>query len=477
MDLIQGFIQQPKVPSAEETIPTLCDRVENSTLIADRRSAVLGLKSFSRQYRESVIASGLKPLLNILKKDSLDEDLVKAILETLLILFIRGDGDDDLTRSWISQQSRLRNGKYPSPLVMKQERDHQVVDQFSLWIADALIQSDDLIHLVIGFLDTDNFHIKLYTVQLLEAIMATRPNRARSAILSLPTSISTFVSLLDDIHEPIRDETILLLMAVVNDSPHVQKLVAFENIFDRLFTIIEEEGGLRGSLVVNDCLSLVNNILKYNTSNQTLFLETGNIPKLAHVLNEPLTEDEEFFWNDQRIINMTTTLDIVALTVEPSSTVAKKHQLFLLESNVLMIVLRLAFYPGIPKRVRPIALLTASDMIRNNEFTQAAFAKIDVPYFDPSLPTQSIPDEVKLVPVVHLLINWSLYSNSVHTFDTRAAATTLLKSYLSNNFETQKQFITQQLEGYKNSADSNPLELKYNIFEVLLNYDPDMKLA
>lgn len=291
MELIQGLIQPPKIQSADETIPTLCDRVESATLIGDRRSAVLGLKSFSRDYRETVIASGLKPLLSTLKRDYEDDSSVKAILETLLILFIRGDGNDDLTRNWISQQSRLQNGKYPSPLVMKQEREQ--VDQFSLWIADAITQSDEIVHLVIELLNTENFHIRLYTTQLLEAIVATRPERSRNAITSLPTGISTLVSLLQDAHEPVRDEAVLLLMAVVNDSPHVQKLVAFENIFEQLFSIIDEEGGLRGSLVVNDCLSLINNILKYNTSNQSLFLETGNLPKLAQILNEPLA-DEEF---------------------------------------------------------------------------------------------------------------------------------------------------------------------------------------
>ena len=180
MELIQGLMQQPKVQTAEETIPTLCDRVENSTLIGDRRSAVLGLKAFSREYRESVVASGLKPLLSTLKRDHIDDDMVKAILETLLILFIRGDGDQDLTRDWISQQSRLQNGKYPSPLVMKQEDES--VDQFSLWIADALIQSSELIHLIIEFLETENFHIRLYAIQILEAILSTRPDRARNAI-------------------------------------------------------------------------------------------------------------------------------------------------------------------------------------------------------------------------------------------------------------------------------------------------------
>jgi len=509
MELIQGFMQQPKVQTAEETIPTLCDRVENSTLIGDRRSAVLGLKAFSRQYRESVVASGLKPLLNTLKRDHIDDDMVRAILETLLILFIRGDGDQDLTRDWISRQSRLQNGKYPSPLVMKQEDES--VDQFSLWIADALIQSNELIHLIIGFLETENFHIRLYAIQILEAILSTRPDRARNAITSLPTSISTIVSLLDDIHEPVRDESILLLMTIVNDSPHVQKLVAFENIFERLFAIIEEEGSLRGSLVVNDCLSLINNILNYNTSNQTLFLETGNLPKLAHILNQPLTRDEDsvsedFFWNDQRIINMNTCLDIVSLTVEQGNSVTKKHQDTLLNSNILMIVLRLAFYHNIPKKVRPIALFTAADMIRNNDVCQIEFGKIDVPYFDPSLNSSNVIENVPSIQVINVLVNWILYANSIYTFDIRMASLELVKAYFSKNYELQKQFIEQQIAGYNSTFNEDSQDdtndevvqetntngivpedtgdnrnsmgekINYNILEILLSFDMDLGL-
>lgn len=96
-----------------------------------------------------------------------------------------------------------------------------------------------------------------------------------------------------------------------------------------------------------------------------------------------------FFWNGQRIININTALDIVSLTVEPGNTVTSQHQNVLFDSSVLMVVLRLAFFHNIPKRVRPIALLTAANMIRSNEYAQIEFSKIDVPYFDPSLPTNS----------------------------------------------------------------------------------------
>lgn len=52
MNLFSAFIGEPvKQQSAEETIDKLCDRVINSTLLEDRRAAVLGLKGLSRQYQ------------------------------------------------------------------------------------------------------------------------------------------------------------------------------------------------------------------------------------------------------------------------------------------------------------------------------------------------------------------------------------------------------------------------------------------
>ncbi|SCU88823.1 LADA_0E12244g1_1 [Lachancea dasiensis] len=478
MELIQGFIQPPKVQSVDDTIPTLCDRVENATLLSDRRSAVLGLKSFSRDYREAVIASGLKPLISTLKKDAADEDSVKAILETLLILFIRGEGNADLTRNWISQQSRLRNGKYPSPLVMKQEQDQGSVDQFSLWIADFMTQSDEMVHLFVQLLEVENFHIKLYAIQLLEAFVASRASRTRDALVSLPIGISTLVSLLDDVHDPVRDEAILLLMAVANDSPHIQKLVAFDNIFERLFNIIQEEGGLRGSLVVSDCLSLIVNVLKYNTSNQTLFLETNNLPQMARLLNEPM--EDSFYWNDQKMLNIKTSMEILQLTIERHNTTTYRNQLILFESHLLIIVLRLALLPSAPNSIRPFCLLAAADMIRDNGEVQQAFKKIDVPMFDPSVSGAQKNNTGKLVPVTELLLNWCFFANSVHTFEIRYASSELLKAFLDNNMDIQLSFIRDQIALYEESdllGESEEVgDRKLGIFHIILEYDPELKL-
>ncbi|SCU77899.1 LAMI_0A02718g1_1 [Lachancea mirantina] len=489
MELIQGFIQPPKAQSVDETIPTLCDRVENATLISDRRSAVLGLKAFSRDYRETVIALGLKPLINVLKMDYMDDDMVKAIMETLLILFIRGEGQADLTRNWIALQSRVQNGKYPSPLLMKQE--HERVDHLSLWIADFLTQSEEIIHLFLKFLEIDSFHIQLYAIQILEAVVATRPIRAREAIISQPVGISTLVSMLDNAHEPVRDEAILLLMAVVNDNNHIQKLLAFQNIFERLFAIVEEEGGLRGSLVVSDCLSLIINILKYNSSNQDLFLEGQNLSQLARILNEPLGDDE-FYWNDQRVFNIQNVLAIIKLTVDPESTKTPQHQQILFNSHILMIILRLAFFESTPNSVRPMTLLTAADIVRDDKVMQESLRTLDVPYFDPTLSSgvSGTSTSEFVQPLPDLLLGWALLANSVHTFELRKASLELLKAYLYNNHDLKEGLLKAQIQNYKRLnvlADDNvgadldqDLDATHqkntNVFQTLLEYDPDIKL-
>ncbi|SSD58385.1 related to Intracellular protein transport protein USO1 [Saccharomycodes ludwigii] len=474
MDIIQGFIQPPKQQTADDTIPTLCDAVENSTLISDRRSAVLGLKSFSRQYRETVIASGLKPLINTLKKDYEDLDTSRAILETLLILFIRGEGNQDLTRDWVSTQSRLQNGKYPSPLVMKQEI--QTVDQFSLWIADALLQSPEVVKIIFYLMDSSNFHVKLYTIQILEALVATRPLRTRETIIAVPTAISQLVFLLNDPMDAVRDEAILLLMSVVNDNTHIQSLVAFENIFERLFTIISDEGGLRGSIVVNDSLALISNILKYNNSNQTLFFESGNVPQLAQLLSEPLEQGEKFYWNDQRISNVNTTLDIVRTLVVPGNSSTPSHQKQLFDFNILMIISSLAFYLKTPKEVRPNALITASDIIRDNESLQYEFSKIDVPYIDPSMPisAKNLKDGIEIYPSTKVLLSWALNINSVHFFEIRVSSLDFLKAYLGGSLEIQKSFVQSQIQEYQEGIAES--DKSFNMFQTLLEYNPDLNL-
>lgn len=99
---------------------------------------------------------------------------------------------------------------------------------------------------------------------------------------------------MDDVREPVRNEALLLLIALTPSSTELQKLVAFENAFEKAFALIEAEGSLtHGSEVVQDCLSLLANLLRLNISNQAYFRETGCVQKLVKLLTDTTKSEQE----------------------------------------------------------------------------------------------------------------------------------------------------------------------------------------
>lgn len=502
MDYLNNILsaQNQPVQLVEEAIPTLCNRLQHATMASDRRSAVLGLKSFSRQYREAVVENGVRALVLTLSRDAEAPAIVRAVLETFLILFIRGEGDDDLTRGWFSHQSRTQNGRYPSPLLMEAVKP----DELSLWIADELTQNETSVQMLVQTIaDNENdFHIRLYAVQLLEALVLTRPARTKECLLNTPTAVSTVVSLLHDVHDQVRNEAILLLMAVANDNFHVQKLVAFENTFDRLFDIIDEEGGVRGSIVVQDCLTLITNLLQYNASNQKFFLEAQCVPRLALLLGEPVdvAEDPEgpenglpqppMVWTPQRLQNMFIALEICRILVSEDSEFLAENQQKLFQAGVLFTVLKLVFSPVTANQVRLVALMATGDLIVGNSALQLQFSQIDVPYMDPSMPTQLQAFD-RPAPVTIALLNWALYVNSVHAFDIRMAAAYCLHAYFRDNNDCKAAFLNDQIRAYadpsyftkeitENGVNGHEKGLSptpfANIFSTLMDYDAEIKL-
>lgn len=88
-------------------------------------------------------------------------------------------------------------------------------------------------------------------------------------------------------------EALVLLIALSPASEELQKLVAFENAFEILFSLIEAEGALtHGTEVVEDCLSLLAHLLRFNVSNQSFFRETGCVKRVTQLLHECQQEPE-----------------------------------------------------------------------------------------------------------------------------------------------------------------------------------------
>ena len=63
-------------------------------------------------------------------------------------------------------------------------------------------------------------------------------------------------------------EAIFVVQSLISQSPEIQKILAFEGAFERLFTIVTSEGGIEGGVVVHDALACIDGLLRYNQSNQ-----------------------------------------------------------------------------------------------------------------------------------------------------------------------------------------------------------------
>ncbi|KAK3683542.1 p115 like vesicle tethering protein [Podospora appendiculata] len=439
----------PAKQSVSETIAVLSGRLISATLLEDRRAAILGLRSFAKQYPASVASGALRSLIGSLSKDGEDVDTVKVVMETLLMLF---------------------SPNKDSP---------EASEEIALWLADEFTQRQENITLLLDFLETGEFYSRLYSLQLLSAILSARTERTEECILTAPLGIPRLVAVLDDRREAVRDEAINLLTDLTPASVDIQKLVAFEKGFERVFAVITEEGGLsEGARVVEDCLILLANLLRLNTSNQSMFRDMGFIAGLGRLLKSAYGGDsadgrEISEWAAaQRNRNIYALLAVIRLFLVAGAVGTPQNQLAFLGDRVLENTLQLAFAPGVELPIKSEALVTCADMIRGNARLQERFAGLEVPSpldgpangHGPHMNGNGVPR----VFVIDGLLDLILAVSSPQAFDMRMAASTCLKAYFFNHAEIRRHFLSRAIDGHRLKAD----ELT-NVLTTLLHPSPD----
>lgn len=246
-------------------------------------------------------------------------DTVKVVLETLLMLF---------------------NPNQDSP---------EASDEIVLWLADEFTQRQENITLLLDFLETTDFYARLYSLQLLSAILSARTERTEECVFTAPLGISRLVAILDERREAIRNEAITLLTYLTPSSPDIQKLVVYEDAFKKIFAIITAEGLLEGSQVVEDCLILMANLLRLNSTTQSQFRESGCVPQLAQLLKgayqSSADEDGEVApWAQaQRNRNVYALLAVIRLFLVRGAVGTSQNQSHFWQHHLLFHALQLAF--------------------------------------------------------------------------------------------------------------------------------------
>ena len=85
-------------------------------------------------------------------------------------------------------------------------------------------------------------------------------------ILSSHMGVSRLMDIMVDTREVLRNDAMLLLIQLTKGNANLQKIVAFENAFDKLVDIVQVEGYSDGGIVVEDCLRLMLNLLRYRSA-------------------------------------------------------------------------------------------------------------------------------------------------------------------------------------------------------------------
>ncbi|NP_956449.1 general vesicular transport factor p115 [Danio rerio] len=361
MDFLRGVMGSKPAgpqPTGAETIQKLCDRVASSTLLEDRRDAVRALKSLSKKYRLEVGTMSMDHLVRILQTDRSDTEILGYALDTLYNIVCNDEEEEQDDSEEENQQ--------------KQE------DDLGAQFTDKFIQEPENITLLLTLLEEFDFHVRWPGVKLLTALLKSQCAQVQGIVLVSPMGVSRLMDLLADSREVIRNDGLLLLQQLTKGNAAIQKIVAFENAFERLLDIITEEGSSDGGIVVEDCLLLLLNLLKNNSSNQNFFKEGSYIQKM-----KPWFEvgDDNSGWSAQKVTNLHLMLQLVRVLVSPvnSPGATASCQKAMFQCGLLQQLCTILMATGVPADILTETINTVSEVIRGSEVNQDYFASVNAP--------------------------------------------------------------------------------------------------
>ncbi|XP_013358185.1 PREDICTED: general vesicular transport factor p115 [Chinchilla lanigera] len=341
-----------------ETIQKLCDRVASSTLLDDRRNAVRALKSLSKKYRLEVGIQAMEHLIHVLQTDRSDSEIIGYALDTLYNII---SNDDEEEVGDVEEENSTRQSE-------------DLGSQFT----EIFIKQQENVTLLLSLLEEFDFHVRWPCVKLLTSLLKQLGPQVQQIILVSPMGVSRLMDLLADSREVIRNDGVLLLQALTRSNGAIQKIVAFENAFERLLDIITEEGSSDGGIVVEDCLILLQNLLKNNNSNQNFFKEGSYIQRM-----KPWFEvgDENSGWSAQKVTNLHLMLQLVRVLVSPTNPpgATSSCQKAMFQCGLLQQLCTILMATGVPADILTETINTVSEVIRGCQVNQDYFASVNAP--------------------------------------------------------------------------------------------------
>ena len=259
-----------------------------------------------------------------------------------------------------------------------------------------MVEDKDAMDTIINLFKNQDLYIRYFSAQIFNVLITNgKLELVQLAVLSKPTGINLILDLLNDSRDSVRNglpepfkkdsfrmqntnfiankkEGILLLIELSKDNHEIQKLTVFSNTFERIFEVIEEEGGGEGSEVVHNCLTLMYNLIENNLSTQNMFRETNCVQRLRPLLE--LEKSDLWFLTDNKKTVLVLTLKLVSLLVTGNNPSNKANQ-DMIAKQFFEQILVLSLGKVNEPRVRSQALRTLGNLFRGNEENRVTFAK------------------------------------------------------------------------------------------------------
>lgn len=359
---VLGAPQPGDQPTVPETVEKLVDRVQTSTLLEDRRDACRALKALSKKYRIEVGAQGMDALTHVLQTDASDCETVGYVLDALCNI--------------------------TSPEVLDEEEQPDInhdLSRIGVQFTEIFIKQPDNVGMILVFLEEFDFRVRWPAVKLLTCLLANKPKEIQEMVLVSPMAVSKLMDLLSEGREVIRNDVLLLLIQLTKGNANLQKIVAFENAFDRIFDVIKDEGLADGGIVVQDSFLLMLNLLRNNTSNINFFKEGSYIQKLAPMFAVPSENEENDNWSAQKVANIHCMLQVIRALVSPGNPtqVTSSCQKIMKTSGLLEALCNILMASGVPADVLTETINSVAEVIRGNFSNQEYFTNVMAPSSPP----------------------------------------------------------------------------------------------
>ncbi|KFD47601.1 hypothetical protein M513_11520 [Trichuris suis] len=392
-----------------ETISRLVNRLLTASLPDDRRDALRALRSLSKRFRREVGDHAMSALVRVLRSSlsqpsyNVEVDCQTLALETLKNIFTGYEDADGLGAS---------DGQPDNQEEMER-------------LTTIFLEESDSVTILLKLTGSVEFPVRVQAVRLLTFLLGRKPKAIQDILLENHASIPKLVDLLQDVQEVIRNDAVLLLCELTDGNASIQKIVAFHSGFERLLNIISDEAT---SVISEDCLYLILQLLNGNPSNIQLFRENSLIQHLRTLLllfvnpedDVACSAKNEEQWTPLLCSTVNQLLLIIRALVSPSNSgeLIASCQKAIRDCGLLAELCQLLMSSSITADVLSNVIVSVAESIRGNQSNQDFFESIVAPSSPPR-------------PIVLILLI-SMTSKS-QVFVLRVAALYCVQCYLYKN--------------------------------------------